>query len=131
MENKKIRKVENKVIRIFGKEIKTNDGKSFTVYSFTPNGTEFFKVVFTKKCETTPKETGYYLLEINPNDISIKRGQVVDGKKYNDTMFVDKVYKLSKDTVYEEKAEQQRFDNVMGVLDSVDITSDELPWERK
>lgn len=128
---KKIRNVANKTIRIFGKEVSTQDGKKFPVYSFTPDGQQFFKVVFTKKCETTPKETGYYLIEVSPNDISIKRGQVVEGKKYNDTMFIDKIVKLTKDVAYEKKAEEQRFNAVMDVLNSVDCESDELPFEAK
>lgn len=128
--DKKFRKVENKTIRIFGREVTSKDGKNkFPVYSFTPNGEDFYKVVFTKKCETTPKETGYYLLEVSPNDLSFKKGQVVDGKKYNDTMFIDKVIKMKKDVEYEAKAEQQRFERTMSVLDSVDLGDDTLPWE--
>ena len=126
---KKVRKVANKTIRIFGREITTKDGKSFVTYSFTPNGEDYYKIVFTKKCETTPKETGYYLLEVSPNDVSFKKGQVVDGKKYNDTMFIDRVVRMSKDTAYEEKAEEQRFERTMSVLDSVDLGDETLPWE--
>lgn len=118
-----------RTLRIFGKEVTAKEkGNKFNVYSFTPNGEDYYKIVFTKKCETTPKETGYYLIQVDANDISIKRGKVVDGVKYNDTMFIDKILKLQKDTEYEKKAEQQRFEKVMGVLDEVDFSNEELPW---
>ena len=40
--------MEQRTIRIYGREFKTKDGKKFVRYSYTKDGIEFYQIRFTQ-----------------------------------------------------------------------------------
>ena len=69
-------------LSIFGRERTKENGEKFCKYSFTPDGVDFYEIVFKKECMTTPKQAGYWKMTVNEEDVDFKDGKVVEGKKY-------------------------------------------------
>ena len=121
---------KNVEIRVFGKERTKETGEKFVVYSYTPNGQQFLKVAFTKECATTPKKTGYYLLTVNPKDLSIKKGKtIIDNEtgrqfKENDTLFIANIASLKEDNEYEkvrQALKQSDVEDLLALDENVDF----------
>lgn len=119
-------------LRVYGKERSREDGTKYTEYSYTPNGKKFVKVVFTKSCLTSPKETGYWFVTVNKEDLSIKQGKEKKSERgtylENDKMFVKNVINVKKDEEYEKTREARRAEEINELL-ALDETLDKnLPF---
>lgn len=112
--------IKNVEIRVYGKERTGQDGNTFVVYSYTPNGQRWLKVAFTKDCATTPKKKGYFKLVVNPTKMSIKKGRTIteEGRTYteNDTLFISEVISLHEDKEYEKVVQARRQSEVEDML---------------
>lgn len=86
-----------RTITLHAQEVK-QDKLSFVSCSSNINNT-WYKIKFTKDCETTPKKKGLYDLTINLDDCSLQKGKTYttkNGKKgtSNPTIWVRNVIKL-------------------------------------
>lgn len=90
--------MQTKKLKIYGKEVKTKDGRVFVRYTFTPDGKKFYKVKFTKGSAFQPSVTGYCELEVNRDDVFITQGTtyIKENVLENDTLWVRKVISFSK-----------------------------------
>lgn len=91
-----------KTIRIFGRERKDNDGKKFVVYSYTKDGKTFYQLKFRKECTMLPKETGYWLIEVDTNDCQVQRMKANKDFKPNDILWIKNITSVKRDSAYEE-----------------------------
>ena len=104
-------------LSIFGRErTKQENGEKYCKYSFTPDGVDFYEIVFKKECTTTPKKSGYWLMTVNDDDLDFKDGKVVDGQKQPNKMYVSNVIKIEKDVKAEEAFKQKRIEKRKSVL---------------
>lgn len=86
-----------RTITIHAREVKI-EKLNFIACDANINNT-WYKIKFTKDCETTPKKKGLYDLTINLDDCSLQRGKAYttkNGKKgtENSTIWVRNVIKL-------------------------------------
>lgn len=107
------------VLSIFGRERTKEDGEKFCKYSFTPDGVDFYEIVFKKECMTTPKKAGYWKLTVEEDDLDFKDGKVVEGKKNPNKMFVANVIKIEKDEEAEEAYKAKRIEKRKSVLNKL------------
>lgn len=106
-------------LSIFGRErSKETDGKveKFCKYSFTPDGVDFYEIVFKKECVMTPKTSGYWKITVEEDDIDFKDGKVVEGQKRPNKMYISNVVKIEKDTEAEEAYKAKRVEKRKSVL---------------
>lgn len=103
-------------LSIFGRERVKENGEKFCKYSFTPDGVDFYEIVFKKECMTTPKTAGYFKVTVEEDDIDFKDGKVVDGVKKPNKMYIANVIKIVKDTEAEEAYKQKRIEKRKNVL---------------
>lgn len=108
------------------KEIKNNEQK-FIASTAKING-KWYKIKFTKECETAPRKKGLYDLTVDLKDISIQKGKKYTNKKgeekiENDTLWINKTTNLRKYT--EEELEKR---NMEALSEVFDIDEDELPF---
>lgn len=111
--------MENKVIRVFGRERQTQDGKNkFIAWSYTKDGETYYEVKFTQECTTQPKKPGYWLLTLNPKDCSIqhRKSKKDDLFKPNDVLWIDNVIDCKHDEEYEKLVAQRRLEEVNDIL---------------
>ena len=102
-----------KKIRIYGREIKTNDGKKFVTFSYTNDGENFFKVKFTQSCENKPKqERGYYLIVVDTDNISLQKDE------FGTIMWIRECSKCVRDYDYEKELEANRKAEVEAIFSS-------------
>lgn len=109
-----------KTIRIFGKE-KTveNEGKknTFVSFSYTKDGETFYQVKFNQECENVPKKAGYWLIEVDTEDISKQRGKInKNGNKNNDILWISNIISKKKDDDYEKAVAKKRADEINDIL---------------
>ena len=98
-------------------------------------GDEYFKVKFTKDCNTSPKTSGVYDLKVALEDCSIQNGEIYtdkDGnkKRGNRTIWVRNVLELRKHS-----DEEMREANAKAMLEALEGTTftelkpdDDLPF---
>jgi len=103
-------------LSIFGRERTKENGEKFCKYSFTPDGVDFYEIVFKKECMTTPKQAGYWKLTVNEDDVDFKDGKVVEGQKIPNKMFVANVLKIEKDVEAEEQYKAKRIEKRKSVF---------------
>lgn len=86
-------------------------------------GDEYFKVKFTKECNTSPKTSGVYEIKLALEDCSIQNGEIYtdkDGnkKRGNRTIWVRNVIELRKHT-----EEEMREANAKAMLEALEGTT--------
>ena len=96
-----------KTIRIFGRERKDTDGKSFIAFSYTKDGDTFYQVKFKKDCASTPKKAGYWLIDIEPKDCNIQKRKAQEGFKPNDVLWIDNCSNVRVDKDYENELRER------------------------
>lgn len=103
-----------KTLRIFAKmkEVEINKRKQkIAICSYVNSKGKWFGVKFKQTCMILPKETGYYLLDTEDKWLSKENGEkysytnengeIINGVS-NDTIWVENVNSLTRDTEYEE-----------------------------
>lgn len=109
-----------KIIRIYGKDKEVeNDGvkNKFVSFSYTKDGVKFFQVKFNQECENVPKKSGYWLITINPEDVSIQKGKInSNGNKNNDILWIRNIIKKEKDTAYEKEVADRKAKEIADIL---------------
>ena len=104
-------------IRIFGREVKCkNSDNVFTKYTYTKNGEDFYDVKFTKECKVKPSGTGYLLIDVDPEDVGIKKVNGEKGKKYNSILFIRNCKNIREDKEYEAEVQVKKLEEVKNVL---------------
>lgn len=120
-----------KTFKISAREVKQEGNKSFIACS-TKVGERYFKVKFTKDCETQPKKRGLYDLTVDLDKCSLQRGDKYTTKQGYEaegqpTIWVREVIKLRAYTE-EELAEINRakFEAAFGEAENTNY--DPLPF---
>lgn len=114
--------MENKerTIRIYGREKSVEkDGKTlkFVSFSYTKDGVTFYQVKFNQDCENVPKQSGYWLITVNPEDVSKQKGKTnSNGNKNNDILWIANIISKTKDTVYEKEVAEKRAEEINNIL---------------
>lgn len=112
------------------KEIKKDEQK-FIASTAKINGM-WYKIKFTKECETAPRKKGLYDLTVDLKDVSIQKGKKYTNKKgeekiENDTLWISKTKNLRKYTDEElEKRNIEALSKVFYIND--DINDDDAPF---
>lgn len=109
-----------KTIRIYGKD-KTveKDGTTlkFVTFSYTKDGETFYQVKFNQDCENVPKKSGYWLVTVDTEDVSIQKGKVnSNGNKNNDILWIANIAKKEKDEAYEAEVAKRKAEKIEEVL---------------
>lgn len=102
--------INERVFKVYSKEVATKDGRTFLVHSTTYNGV-YFKLKFKRECERVIAIKGIYDLIIELGDVSVQRGKIKtldDGREILEPsiIWVSKVKDLRKYTDEELKAKQ-------------------------
>lgn len=98
-----------KTIRIFGKEKQLDNGVKFVSFSYTKDGEKFLQVKFNQACDNVPKTSGYWLITVDTEDVSLKKGKKLDnGNRANDILWVSNIIKKAKDAEYEAQVATKR-----------------------
>ena len=109
-----------KTIRIFGKEKQVEqEGKTlkFVSFSYTKDGETFYQVKFNQNCENVPKQKGYWLIDVDTEDVSKQKGKVnANGNKNNDILWIANIAKKVKDEKYEAEVAKRRAEEIEEVL---------------
>lgn len=109
-----------KTIRIYGKEKSVEkDGKTlkFVSFSYTKDGETFYQVKFNQDCENVPKQSGYWLITVDTEDVSKQKGKInSNGNKNNDILWIRNIIKKSKDEEYEKAVTEKRAKEIEDIL---------------
>ena len=92
------------LLKVFGKEFTTKEGKKFIRYSYTNDGKVFYDVKFTRTCPYVPNLKYYVNIELELDDISIQKGNKKEHK--NPIMWIrnfTKVIQIEDDGKWKEK----------------------------
>lgn len=98
------------IITIFGKELKTKDGKKFVKYTYTRDGNTFYNF---KVSQNSPKQlanmTGYLKVSFQLNKSFIKKGKTNEkGFTDNDTIWVTELLNVEVDTEAKALADKRK-----------------------
>ena len=109
-----------KTIRVFGKELKTKEGRTFVKYSYTKDGKKFYDVHFGRQCYV-PSLTGYVLFELNSEEVSIQKGKTIINKKKeevktNDILWINKLDKATEDVEYNKQLAEKKLKELEEIL---------------
>lgn len=126
-ENKTEKNIYEKTFMISCKEVKS-DSQKFIASTAKING-RWFKIKFTKDCETVPRKRGLYDITINLTDVSLEKGRPYTNsrgevKMQNDTLWIKNVIKLRKYT--EEELIKRNLESLSEVFEVDD--DDDLPF---
>lgn len=111
-----------KTIRIYGKERKLKDGRSYLVFSYVNSKGDWYDIKFKKTCNIVPKGIGYWLLTVDTKEVSLqttKKPVTTNNTTFipSPIMWIGDVSRLIKDEEYEnmlyaakEKAIEEAFD---------------------
>lgn len=109
-----------KTIRIYGKEKSVEkDGKTlkFVSFSYTKDGETFYQVKFNQDCENVPKQSGYWLITVDTEDVSKQKGKLnSNGNKNNDILWIANIIKKQKDEAYEAEVAKRRADEIEDII---------------
>ena len=128
MENTKLN------LTIYGKDVKTNDGKMFPVFSTKIND-EYFKIAFTRECINSPRSAGVYEITVDLRNLNEKTSNYISektGKRGASTLWikaVDSIRKRTEEELAEEnlKKNLDRFSNKSAEYKEVS-TDNDLPF---
>jgi ABC-type phosphate transport system auxiliary subunit len=91
--------------------------KDIMEYSYTKDGEKFFQVKFKLECEKQPKQSGYYLLDVNENDLSIQHSKPQEKFTPNDVLWIGNVVDFRQDIEYEKELESKRLKEIKALFD--------------
>lgn len=102
-----------KTITIYGKELKTKEGKTFTKYSYTKDGKVFYQVKVAKdSLLSLGTKKGYLKITFNQEDCFIKKGKTITKGdrtfKENDTLWVLELKDIQEDKEAAKIANEKR-----------------------
>lgn len=102
-----------KTITIYGRELKTKEGKTFTKYSYTKDGEIFYQVKVAKdSLLSLGTKKGYLKITFNQEDCFIKKGKTINKGdrtfKENDTLWVLDLKDVQEDKEATKKAQAKR-----------------------
>lgn len=128
MENTKLN------LTIYGKDVKTTDGKTFPVFSSKINE-EYFKIAFTRDCLNSPRVKGVYEITVDLKNLNeVKSTYISDktGKRGASTLWikcVDTIRKRTEEELEEEnlKRNLERFAKPNANFKSIE-TDEPLPF---
>jgi len=110
-----------KTFRIYAKEVKIEkDGQTRKFLSYSlKSGKTFYNVKFRKECTNIPTTKGYYLIEVNEEDVNIAPAK--DNSKYQ-TVWVKNLVRYTRDVDFEAKVQAEAKAKCDAVLEgSMDI----------
>ena len=70
------------LLKVFGKEFTTKEGKKFIRYSYTRDGKVFYDVKFNRTCPYVPNLKYYVNIELQLDDISIQKENKKENKNH-------------------------------------------------
>lgn len=109
-----------KTIRIYGKEkVVENEGKKnkFVSFSYTKDGGTFYQIKFNQDCENVPKQSGYWLIEVDTEDVSKQKGKInSNGNRNNDILWIRNIISKKKDEAYEKEVTEKRTKEIEDIL---------------
>lgn len=85
-------------LSIYGKKIESKDGKKWTKFSFTKDGSKFYDV---KLLDQATKLSGYIKVTLHKSDVSVKsnKGKTnKNGYELNDVIFLKNIISIEEDT---------------------------------
>ena len=102
-----------RTIRIFArkKEIVTKregELKDIMEFSYTKDGETFYQVKLTKEVKKFPNETGYYLIDVEDENMTLKETKSREMFKPNDIIWVSKINNFKRDTEYEKQLRDEQ-----------------------
>ena len=104
-----------KTIRVFGREITKKDGKKFVSYSYTNDGSMFYRIKFTQDCENRPAFTGYVLLTVDTENVSLQKPSKNDNYPQN-VLWIKKVESFVKDEKYIAEKDALRAKDIADIM---------------
>lgn len=87
-----------RTFRISAKEIKKKDGSGSFISCSAKIGGFWYRVKFTKDCETSPRKRGLYDITVDDNSMSVQQGKDRDEYRENDTIWIREIKKIRKYT---------------------------------
>ena len=122
-------KKELRTIRIFGRDVNIDEKTKFVRWSYTNDGKKFYQVKFMQECEKCPKKSGYYLIKVKPENVSLQKGKKRENFQQDDTLWIKQCEDFVKDEAYQAKREAEQREAVDLALTSFDIEEDENPFK--
>lgn len=117
-----------RTFRISAKDIKKKDGSGSFISCSAKIGDSWYRVKFTRDCESSPRKRGLYDITVDDNSMSIQKGKVRDAYIENDTIWIREIKKMHKYTDDEINAmNTEKISKLFGkALDETD--AGELPF---
>jgi len=107
---------------------KTIENQKFLEYSYINKKGTYYKVKFRMDCNQYPKETGYWKIESNEEDVSLEKGYISkEGYNVPPTLWIHNVVKFYKDEEAEKRAEENRKKALAEAFDE-ETDEDNLPF---